>query len=119
MKPVNGAPWVWRLNLPWLVARAALPYLLGGLCLGAVLGALMLHACGCSTPAILVADPKVYPCGPTGVVCVVQKACCDQGETCGGEPQAMPGCPAGECCYVESNDPVLEKRARRKQRPQP
>jgi hypothetical protein len=117
MKTIFGAPWVSRLNLPVLALHAAWPYLFSGACFGAALALLVLHACGCSTPAILKPDPNLYPCGPTGVVCVTQNTCCDPGETCGGEPDAMPGCPASMCCYVEPNDPVSAKRLRKKQSP--
>ena len=43
-----------------------------------------------------------YPCGPFGVVCTTQHACCTEGETCGGEPDSV-GCPAGQCCEVGSS----------------
>jgi hypothetical protein len=47
VKIAHYAPWVSRLNLPLLAARAALPYLIVGLCFGATLALLVVHACGC------------------------------------------------------------------------
>lgn len=60
--------------------------------------------CGCPTPEILKADPKIYPCGVNGVPCPTQHSCCDEGNTCGGEPDSMPGCPSGMCCFIQPND---------------
>jgi len=42
------------------------------------------------------------PCGNLGVPCS-NGMCCDEGETCGGNP----GCPAGYCCNVRT-PPVFE-----------
>ena len=59
-----------------------------------------------------------YPCGVFGVVCSAQHSCCDEGDTCGGEPASV-GCPAGECCYVGAdadNDNLARRRP--KQHPQ-
>lgn len=84
-----------------------------------IVAAVVLLAAGCATPAVLevpTGPGTSYPCGVGGVVCTTQKACCDPGDTCGGEPESV-GCPAGECCFVEPND-MMAARQPRKQRPQ-
>ncbi|MGO9832605.1 MAG: hypothetical protein ACLP1X_00140 [Polyangiaceae bacterium] len=61
--------------------------------------------CGCQLATWDAPNPPTsqYPCGPQGVVCTMQHTCCNQGDTCGGEPASV-GCPVGQCCFVEPGE---------------
>jgi hypothetical protein len=99
MKTIFGAPWVSRLNLPVLALHAAWPYLFSGACFGAALALLVLHACGCNTPADLIVPTGPgtdYPCGVHGRVCK-NSMCCGEFDVCGLPDD--PSCPAGQCCF--------------------
>jgi hypothetical protein len=56
------------------------------------------------------------PCGETGVSCRPVRACCEEGEVCGGPRPAS--CPEGQCCYVGSDDGRVGARRTHSQRPE-
>jgi hypothetical protein len=76
---------------------------------------LLLTGCPLQETTVPTGPNTTYPCGVNGVVCTVQQSCCNEGETCGGEPASV-GCPAGMCCDI-NNSQNFSKKPPRKQRP--
>jgi hypothetical protein len=74
-------------------------------------GAALAGACGWDAPQPAAFAPVPgNPCGNLGVPCLDSAGkesgfCCDEGETCGGNP----GCPPGACCNVRMPPAFLKK----------
>jgi hypothetical protein len=83
----------------------------------AVVTLLLLALAACADAPIPIVPTPGNPCGRTGVACATQHTCCDEGETCGGEPASV-GCPAGECCFIGEDDGLMAMRKHKKQRTQ-